>query len=125
MNQAGSGCRALVVAISLILPTTTLSAPPARKPLSSADLRRQLVGHTITDGTHWRYYLMPDGKLDAYDMGRRRGGRWRIDDDRLCVTFAADAVPDECWELVRKGMRTIFQRNGIDMSDVQIENGGL
>ena len=65
----------------------------AQGPAEAADFRRlraeqirtHVVGRDITDDFHWTEHYRRDGVLVFDDMGRRRGGRWKIERDMLCL----------------------------------------
>jgi hypothetical protein len=107
--------------VYLLLVATSAVAASPRKLLTSAEIRRVFGSHVVTDGAHWRYYLKADGAVDAVDMGRQRSGRWRVDDDQLCVRLVARAAEEECWEVTRRVHGFSFQINGQDLFDVTVE----
>ncbi|AVA38383.1 hypothetical protein C3Z06_31920 (plasmid) [Cupriavidus metallidurans] len=108
----------------LVCVATLAQGAPARKLLSGQEVRQLLVGNVITDNVHWRYYLKPNGSIDANEMGRTRKGRWHIQDNQLCIAIAAGAAPDACWDVVRQGKVLLFRENGTDVYEVKVEKPG-
>lgn len=96
------------------------TSPPHLQVLAAQEVRKLLIGQTITDGYHWRYHLKPDGAIDAVELGRTRKGRWHFDVHCLCINIIAGAAPSACWELIRddKGLALGFQ--GHPVHDIQI-----
>lgn len=112
-------------AVALALPALWWSeeaiAAPARKMLTAAEIRQSLIGKVITDEFHWRYFLKPDGAIDAIEMGRPRKGKWVIQGNQLCLEIFAGAAPDECWKVVREGNGLVFRAHGQDIFDVTVQ----
>lgn len=104
----------------LVLPMAVLAASRIR-PLNADEVRRTVVGKAITDGTHWRYHLKPDGAIDAFEMGRARQGRWHLDGNRLCIAIQKGAAPDQCFDVMREGKQLVFGVQGQVIYDVKVE----
>jgi hypothetical protein len=111
----------LAFALSALSMSSALTASPARKTLTAAEIRTTFVGKVVTDRYHWSYYLKPDGSVEAMETGRSRQGRWSIRTNLLCIHIAAGASPDQCWGVVREGNALIFQLDGNDIQDVAVE----
>ncbi|WP_157443718.1 hypothetical protein [Curvibacter lanceolatus] len=96
------------------------TSPQHVQVLTAQEVRKLLIGQTITDGYHWRYHLKSDGSIDALELGRARKGRWHFDAHLLCINIIAGAAPSACWELIHddKGLALGFQ--GHPVQDIQI-----
>jgi hypothetical protein len=49
------------------------------------ELKKAIVGKTITDGTHWSDRFKPDGTVESVMHGQVLGGRWRVRGGELCI----------------------------------------
>jgi hypothetical protein len=67
--------------------------------LSAAKIRAKFIGMEMTDNVHWRDGYRRDGVFWSSSMGLARTGKWRIEDDQLCIelTTAADSGCYEVW----------------------------
>lgn len=115
---------ALALTLSALWWSGEISATPARKMLTAAEIRQDLIGKVITDGFHWSYHLKSDGSIDATEMGRSRKGKWVIQGKQLCLAIFAGAAPDECWEIVREGKALIFRAHDQDIFNVTVQKPG-
>lgn len=98
---------AVAVILSGFVATETFAKAAERaKHLSAKEVRTRLVGRVISDGTHWKYHLKPNGTIDALELGHRRTGRWRLKEDRLCIEINYGSAPPGCWYVAqdRKGL---------------------
>lgn len=74
-------------------PAPGKSTPTAGpKMLSAAVIRKQVVGHELTDGAHWSWKFRPGGRLVAEENGRESTGRWRLKGDQLCIDVGYGSV---------------------------------
>ena len=88
----------------LAVTTLLATASPARaqdgfRLLGEKEIRARVVGKDITDGPHWAMYLRPDGALVSSESGSSRIGRWKIGNNRLCLTHQSGDAPtcNEVW----------------------------
>jgi len=58
--------------------------------LGGAQIRARFVGMEMTDNVHWADVFGPNGDLKTYSMGRKKDGKWRIENDELCVDRGKD-----------------------------------
>lgn len=107
------GCVLALVAFSLF-------ASAREHTLSTKELREQLSGATISDGTHWSYTLHPDGRLGAIDMGKVRSGLWRISAGELCIRVPLNAEED-CWRIRQQGKQLFLVRDGGSPIAISVE----
>jgi hypothetical protein len=99
---------ALTVALPLLVFCRGASRAESLHRLSGAQIRTQVTGKVITDGTHWRETYAPGGKLVVEEMGHSASiGSWRIDGDRLCKI--RPGILNECYELWAAGDRVEFR----------------
>jgi|tagenome__1003787_1003787.scaffolds.fasta_scaffold19337935_2 hypothetical protein len=45
----------------------------------------KLVGKQLTDEVHYRFVYDRDGSLRSYSMGVKKGGKWTVQKDELCL----------------------------------------
>lgn len=98
-----------VFAIGALFATSALAAEKFRK-LSASQIRSTLAGMEWSDGIHSRDIFGRDGTLTSYGMGRKLIGKWRVQDDQLCLEHPKqEPACHEVWiagnklELRRKG----------------------
>jgi hypothetical protein len=70
--------------------------------LSAAKIRAKFIGMEMTDNVHWRDGYRRDGTFWSSSMGLARTGRWRIEDDQLCIELAT-AADSGCYEVWASG----------------------
>lgn len=87
------------------LPSLAGQAGPHR--LTGTEIRRQIVGKEVTDGSHWRQAFLSNGVLEEVNLGRPERGSWRIAGNRLCTTTRLDG--DACYEIWRSGDQVHFR----------------
>ena len=80
--------------------------------LSADDIKKEIVGNTITGiekGKSYTEYLKPDGTISGSEQAGAYNGAWRLEGDRICVTYDPDedATSKEhqwdCSPLARRG----------------------
>lgn len=106
-RTARAGRCALTVALPLLVFCGASRAESFHR-LSGAQIRAQVTGKVITDGTHWRETYVPGGKLVVEETGHSPSiGSWRIDGDRLCKI--RPGILNERYELWATGDRVEFR----------------
>ncbi|MGI8387930.1 hypothetical protein [Brucella anthropi] len=87
---------------ALALASLTVFAVPAHaqefQKLSGSQIRAKLAGMQLTDEIHWVEAFFPNGKLIYNQMGYIRAGRWRVEQDQLCIAMASEKDP-YCYEV--------------------------
>lgn len=80
------------------------AAPIQEKPLNGAQVRAAISGKYVTDEHHWGHRYHADGRLERAENGRRRSGRWSVQDNRLCL-LRPEISKDQpvCYLVYRKG----------------------
>lgn len=111
---------AFIGAMLWAVPQVSNAVDGKRHTLSAEEIWRTFVGRIATDGTHWSYFLKPNGKIAAVELGRQRSGHWVIRSKELCLSVP-EGVPEDCWLVVRENGKLIFRRNGLDVMDVTVE----
>ena len=61
------------------------TAAEKSKRLSGTQIRAKFAGMQLTDEVHWRDVYERDGTLRSYSMGRKQIGKWRVENDELCL----------------------------------------
>jgi hypothetical protein len=52
----------------------------------------------VTDQVHWNDFYQPGGVLVSNEMGRKTSGKWRIQNDQLCLDRGRD-LGSGCYEV--------------------------
>jgi hypothetical protein len=68
------------------------------KKLSGSQICARLGGMEMTDEVHWRDYYLRDGSFKGRSMGLTRVGKWRVEDDELCLDLR-DQTDSGCYEV--------------------------
>jgi hypothetical protein len=55
--------------------------------LGEKEIRARVIGKDITDASHWAMYFRPDGALLKDEMGRKWTGIWKIQNNKLCMSY--------------------------------------
>ena len=58
----------------------------------------------LTDEVHWGEVYAPNGTLTSEEMGRKRVGTWRVQDDQLCTDLGKDGGSN-CYEVWMSGKK--------------------
>jgi len=70
--------------------------------LTSGQIRAKLGGMELTDNVHWRDLYQRNGTVMSTSMGRKRIGKWRIENDQLCIEFEKEPIPT-CYDVWLSG----------------------
>ena len=110
---------AVLVAFAWLLAcaTTAAVAEPKYRQLHAREIRAKVIGKAVTDDAHWSDYLHPDGRLEAYDLGKLKPGTWRLDGDELCLTRTGRGGGTECFEIWAAGDAVQYRRDGVVVTD--------
>jgi hypothetical protein len=84
--------------------SSAVPAAEAFRKLSGPQIRARLVGMELTDEVHWREAYLRDGRFVSRSMGRSRTGKWRVEDNELCVDLA-DQSESGCYEVWLAGAK--------------------
>ena len=80
--------------------------------LTGGQIRTKLAGMELTDNVHWRDLYQRNGTVMSTSMGRKRTGKWQIENDQLCVEFEKEPIPD-CYDVWLSGKQVELRREGL------------
>ena len=80
--------------------------------LSGGQIRAKLAGMELTDNVHWRDLYQRNGTVISTSMGRRRAGKWQIEQNQLCIEFEKEPVPN-CYDVWLSGKQVELRREGL------------
>jgi hypothetical protein len=107
-KKAGWKCTAITCALVV---TSTAVATETFKKLTGPQIRARLAGMELTDEVHWREAYVRDGSFVSRSMGRTRIGKWRVQDNALCVE-TADETDSGCYEVWLSGTKVELRPTG-------------
>jgi len=87
--------------------STTVAEGKFQK-LTGAQIRAKVAGMEISDEVHWRDYYERSGRISSMSMGRKRTGKWRVEQDQLCIELEKEPV--NCYEVWVSGKKVKLQR---------------
>ena len=93
------------------LGSTAVTEEKFRK-LTGGQIRAKLAGMELTDNVHWRDLYQRNGTVMSTSMGHKRTGKWRVEDDQLCIEFEKEPIPD-CYDVWLSGKRVELRREGL------------
>ena len=103
---AGAACLAVA-----ILASTATAAEKFIK-LSSGQIRARIAGLELTDNVHWRDLYQRNGTVMSTSMGRKRAGRWRVEQDQLCIELEGEPIP-KCYDVWISGKEVELRSEGL------------
>src|SRR5262249_38314760 len=71
--------------------------------LTGGQIRAKLAGMELTDNVHWRDLYQRNGTVMSTSMGRKRTGKWRVEQNQLCIEFEKEPVPNRAPSSRRAG----------------------
>jgi len=80
--------------------------------LNAGQIRAKLAGMELTDNVHWRDLYQRNGTVVRTSMGRKRTGKWRVEEDQLCIEFEKEPVP-KCYDVWLSGKQVELRREGL------------
>ena len=80
--------------------------------LNAGQIRAKLAGMELTDNVHWRDLYQGNGTIMSTSMGRKRAGKWRVEQNQLCVEFEKDPIP-KCYDVWVSGKEVELRREGL------------
>jgi hypothetical protein len=80
--------------------------------LTGGRIRAKLSGMELTDNVHWRDFYQRNGTVISTSMGRKRTGKWRVENDQLCIEFEKEPVPT-CYDVWISGKDVELRREGL------------
>ena len=79
--------------------------------LTGGQIRAKLTGMELTDNVHWRDLYQRNGTVMSTSMGRKRTGKWRVEQNQLCIEFEKEPIPD-CYDVWLSGKQVELRREG-------------
>src|SRR2546427_9278524 len=92
-------CLALLALTTL---GTTAATEEKFQKLTAGQIRARLAGMELTDSVHWRDLYKLNGTVMSSSMGRKRTGKWRVENDQLCIEFEKEPIP-KCYHVWLSG----------------------
>jgi hypothetical protein len=101
------------IAALFVVVAFSAAAQPEQKlqRLTAGQIRAKLAGMELTDEVHWRELYARNGTVTSDSMGRKRTGKWRIDNNQLCIEFETEAA--KCYEVWMAGKNVELRREGL------------
>jgi hypothetical protein len=78
--------------------------------LDAKQIRSRLVGHDLTDASHWSMYLRPDGTLIGTESNTRWSGTWKLQQNKLCMSTPGNSSLD-CYEVWMASTKVSLRMN--------------
>ena len=75
-------------------------------------MRAKLAGMELTDNVHWRDLYQRNGTVMSTSMGRKRTGKWLIENNQLCIEFEKEPIPT-CYDVWLAGKQVELRREGL------------
>jgi hypothetical protein len=80
--------------------------------LKGGQIRAKLAGMELTDNVHWRDFYQRNGTMMSISMGRKRTGKWLVENDQLCIEFEKEPIP-ECYDVWLSGKTVELRSEGL------------
>lgn len=110
-------------AVAVLCTVTSALAEEGFKRLNAAEIKKTIVGKTITDGTHWSDKFKPDGTVESIMHGQVQNGRWLVRGGELCLADShGKARAEDCFEVWRSGRVIEYRRNGYGFAQGDLVN---
>ena len=107
-KQLCTGLALLAVAIC----GSNVAAEGKFQRLNAGQIRAKLAGMELTDNVHWRDLYQGNGTITSTSMGRKRTGKWRVEQNQLCIEFEKEPVP-KCYDVWVSGKEIELRREGL------------
>jgi hypothetical protein len=80
--------------------------------LTGGHIRARFGGMELTDSVHWRDLYQRNGTVMSTSMGRKRAGRWRVEQDQLCIELEGEPIPT-CYDVWISGKEVELRSEGL------------
>ena len=80
--------------------------------LTGGQIRAKLADMELTDNVHWRDLYQRNGTVMSTSMGHKRTGKWRVENDQLCIEFEKEPIPT-CYDVWLSGKQVELRREGL------------
>jgi len=107
-KQLCTGLALLAVAIC----GSNVAAEGKFQRLNAGQIRAKLAGMELTDNVHWRDLYQGNGTIMSTSMGRKRTGKWRVEQNQLCIEFEKEPIP-KCYDVWVSGKEVELRREGL------------
>ncbi|WP_314949954.1 hypothetical protein [Bradyrhizobium cosmicum] len=87
------------------------AAAKGMQTLTGEQIRARFAGKQLTDEVHYRFVYDPDGTLRSYSMGAKKIGKWRVEEDELCLDLGER--DDGCYRVTLSGQRIELMPTGL------------
>jgi len=91
---------------------TTAATEEKFQKLTAGQIRAKLAGMELTDNVHWRDLYQRNGTIMSTSMGRKRTGKWRVEQNQLCIEFEKEPIP-KCYDVWLSGKQVELRREGL------------
>jgi len=110
---------AVGLVLGLVLTVAGAHAADQFHRLSAQEMRAKIVGHVITDDTHWSQHFRPDGTLQSIVLSQLKRGTWKINGNTLCLTLniRKQETTTECYEVWLRQDQVEYRRDGLTMEE--------
>lgn len=107
--------RVTAALIGVAVLTGTAHAEDAFRMLKGREITAKLTGMELTDDVHWALVFGRGRSLTSYSMGRKTTGRWKVQQDQLCLDEAGEEP--RCYAVWRSGTTLQLRQPGADIYD--------
>ena len=80
--------------------------------LTGGQIRGKLGGMELTDNVHWRDLYQRNGTVMSTSMGRKRTGKWLVENNQFCIEFEKEPIPT-CYDVWLSGKQVELRREGL------------
>jgi len=80
--------------------------------LTGGQIRAKLAGMELTDNVHGRDFYQRNGTVMSTSMGRKRTGKWLVENNQLCIEFEKEPMPT-CYDVWLSGKQVELRREGL------------
>ncbi|MBX9842061.1 MAG: hypothetical protein K2Z80_09680 [Xanthobacteraceae bacterium] len=84
----------------------------AFKRVLGSQIQARFAGMELSDNVHWRDAFGRDGTVLSYSMGRKRTGKWHVENNELCIDIGRDS--SGCYQVWISGANVQFRQSGMD-----------
>jgi hypothetical protein len=107
-KQLCTGLAVLAVAIC----GSNVAAEGKFQRLKTEQIRAKLAGMELTDNVQLARPLSGNGTIMSTSMGRKRTGKWRVEQNQLCIEFEKEPIP-KCYDVWVSGKEVELRREGL------------
>jgi hypothetical protein len=98
--------------LAVLASGSTAAAEEKFQKLTARQIRVKFAGMELTDNVHWRDAYRRNGTVMSTSMGRKRTGKWRVENDQLCIEFEKEPIPS-CYDVWLSGKQVELRREGL------------